>query len=174
VKFCFESERGPNAKKPQARETKEKYNRLTDVFFSRSIKEFEFAPLSKAALHWGTFRKFNGGHVYKPIRRRMVLLALACLAAGVGPVAFGAQVPVAAPAPVNADPMRIDDTFQGTLHIPQANRDLRIVVKITKTDTGALKVVNYSIDQGGGAMTATSASFQDSILKFEIQAIDGS
>jgi uncharacterized protein (TIGR03435 family) len=103
----------------------------------------------------------------------MGLLALACFA-GVGPIAFGAQAPAATPAPANADPMRIDDTWQGTLHIPQANRDLRIVVKITKAENGALKVVNYSIDQGGGAMSASSASFQDSILKFEIQAIDGS
>ena len=111
--------------------------------------------------------------MYEPIRRRIVLLALACFA-GFGPTALGAQTPAATPAPANADPMRIDDTFQGTLHIPQANRDLRIVVKITKADNGALKVVNYSIDQGGGAMNASSASFQDSILKFEIQAIDGS
>jgi uncharacterized protein (TIGR03435 family) len=99
---------------------------------------------------------------------------MACLAAGLIPVFSRAQTPAAPAAAVTADPHRIDDTWQGTLHVAQANKDLRIVVKITKTDTGALKVANYSIDQGGGAMDASSSSFQDSILKFEIQAIDGS
>jgi uncharacterized protein (TIGR03435 family) len=112
--------------------------------------------------------------VCKPVRRRAVFLALAVLVAGLIPIVSVAQAPAATPAPANADPMRIDDTWQGTLHNPQANRDLRIVVKVSKTDTGALKVLNYSIDQGGRAMTATSATFQDSIFKFAIQAIDGS
>ncbi len=112
--------------------------------------------------------------VCKPVRRRAALLGLAVLAAGLIPTVSGAQAPAAPATPANADPHRIDDTWQGTLHIAQANRDLRIVVKITKTDKGDLKVVNYSIDQGGGAMTASSASYQDSVLKFEIQAIDGS
>ena len=114
------------------------------------------------------------GLACKPIRGRAALLGLVCLAAGLIPVVSRAQAPAAPPAPATADPHRIDDTWQGTLHIPQANRDLRIVVKITRTDAGALKVVNYSIDQGGGEMIASSASFQDSVLKFEIQAIDGS
>jgi uncharacterized protein (TIGR03435 family) len=99
---------------------------------------------------------------------------MACLAAGLIPIDSRAQAPAAPATPAAADPHRIDDTWQGTLHVAQANKDLRIVVKITKTDAGALKVVNYSIDQGGAAMNASSASFQDSILKFEIQAIDGS
>jgi len=114
------------------------------------------------------------GLVCKPISGRAALLGLVCLAAGLIPLVSRAQAPAAPPAPATADPHRIDDTWQGTLHIPQANRDLRIVVKITRTDAGALKVVNYSIDQGGGEMIASSASFQDSVLKFEIQAIDGS
>ena len=110
----------------------------------------------------------------KPVRGRNALLGLVCLTAGLIPLVSRAQAPATPPAPATADPHRIDDSWQGTLHIPQANRDLRLVVKKTKTDKGALQVVNYSIDQGGGEMTASSASFQDSVLKFEIQAIDGS
>ena len=110
----------------------------------------------------------------KPVRGRNALLGLVCLTAGLIPIVSRAQAPATPPAPATADPHRIDDSWQGTLHIPQANRDLRLVVKITKTDKGALQVVNYSIDKGGGEMTASSASFQDSVLKFEIQAIDGS
>ena len=47
-------------------------------------------------------------------------------------------------------------------------------MKITKDDKGVLKVSNYSIDQGGGEMVANPASFQDGVLKYAIQAIDGS
>src|SRR5512146_1206117 len=68
---------------------------------------------------------------------------------------------------------KIDDTWQGTLHVPQAGRDLRIVVKVRKDDKGALQVSNYSIDQGGAEMKADSASFEDGVFKFGIQAIDG-
>jgi uncharacterized protein (TIGR03435 family) len=64
-------------------------------------------------------------------------------------------------------------TWQGTLHIPQANRDLRIENKITKDEKGELKVVDYSIDQGGQAMTATSSSFADGVFKYAIERIDG-
>ena len=69
-------------------------------------------------------------------------------------------------------------TWQGTLHVPAGDNhpaiDLRIVNKITKGDDGRLKVTDYSIDQGGGGMTATSASFEDGVFKYAIQAIDGS
>jgi uncharacterized protein (TIGR03435 family) len=65
----------------------------------------------------------------------------------------------------------IEDTWQGTLHAPQ--KDLRTVLKITKTDAGALKVMMYSIDQGAGGMTASSSSFADGTLKYGIEMIDG-
>jgi uncharacterized protein (TIGR03435 family) len=65
----------------------------------------------------------------------------------------------------------IEDTWQGTLHPPQ--KDLRIVLKITKTDAGALKVMMYSIDQGAGGMTASSSSFADGVLKYGLEMIDG-
>lgn len=65
----------------------------------------------------------------------------------------------------------IEDTWQGTLHVPQ--RDLRIVLKITPGDSGSLKAVMYSIDQGGQGIPASSISFQGGELKFAIQMIDG-
>jgi uncharacterized protein (TIGR03435 family) len=103
----------------------------------------------------------------KPNYRRQALLAIVCLGGGLISSLCTAQAPA-------ADATRkIEDTWQGTLHVPQANRDLRIVVKVKKDDKGALQVSNYSIDQGGGEMKADSASFQDGEFKFAIQGIDG-
>lgn len=107
---------------------------------------------------------------------RKALVALACIAAGLFPALSlrraGAQAAAATP---NHD---IVGTWQGTLHVPAANNrpglDLRIVNQITRTDKGALKVVDYSIDQGGQGMTATSASFENGVFKYAIQFIDGS
>ncbi len=70
-----------------------------------------------------------------------------------------------------AQKSNIEGTWQGTLHVPQ--KDLRIVLKVSKTDTGALKAVNYSIDQGGQAIPVSSITFQDGELKFAIMMIDG-
>ncbi|HLY43137.1 MAG TPA: TIGR03435 family protein [Terracidiphilus sp.] len=69
-------------------------------------------------------------------------------------------------------PQDIVGTWQGTLHTPGG--DLRTVLKIAKNDKGALTVTLYSIDQGGQGIAATSASFQDQVLKYGIQFIDGS
>jgi uncharacterized protein (TIGR03435 family) len=103
----------------------------------------------------------------KPNYRRQAFLAIVCLGGGLISSLCTAQAPA-------ADATRkIEDTWQGTLHVPQANRDLRIVVKVKKDDKGALQVSNYSIDQGGGEMKADSASFQDGEFKFAIQGIDG-
>lgn len=65
----------------------------------------------------------------------------------------------------------IEGTWQGTLHLPQ--RDLRIVLKVTKTDKGALKAVNYSIDQGGQPLPVSTITFQDGELRFAVEMIDG-
>src|ERR1700733_15111228 len=73
-----------------------------------------------------------------------------------------------------ASPTDIVGIWQGTLHIAQANRDLRIENKITKDDKGNLKVVDYSIDQGGQPLVANKASFEGGVLKFMIDAIGGS
>jgi uncharacterized protein (TIGR03435 family) len=59
--------------------------------------------------------------------------------------------------------------WQGTLH---AEKDLRIVIKITKDD-GKLKVVGYSIDQGSGAMNATGATLDGTDFKFAVPGVGG-
>ncbi len=112
-------------------------------------------------------------NVRKPNYRRKVLLGLACFAAGLIPVLFGvAQTSSTTP---NHD---IVGTWQGTLHVPAGTNhpalDLRIVNRVTKGDDGKLKVSDYSIDQGGGEMIASSTSFEDGVFKYGIQAIDGS
>ncbi len=112
-----------------------------------------------------TFRKNR-------IVRKLMLSFAAVLAVGapvtlclVHTTAGWAQATIATPK------TGIDDTWQGTLHTTQ--RDLRIVVKIAKADAGALKVSMYSIDQGGGGLAASSASFDGGVLKFAADAIDG-
>lgn len=99
------------------------------------------------------------------------IIALAALLAAVFSPLSSASAQAASP--TAPSPRDIVGTWQGTLHIPSANRDLRIVNKISKTDKGELKVVDYSIDQGGRAMTATSASFEDGVLKYSIEFIQG-
>jgi uncharacterized protein (TIGR03435 family) len=47
------------------------------------------------------------------------------------------------------------------------------VGKITQSTPGGLKVVMYSIDQGGQPFAASSASFDGGVLKFAIEVIDG-
>ena len=49
--------------------------------------------------------------------------------------------------------------------------DLRLVVKISKTDAGALKAVWYSIDQGGQSVPVATISFQDGVLKFTVTVV---
>jgi uncharacterized protein (TIGR03435 family) len=64
----------------------------------------------------------------------------------------------------------IDDTWQGTLHLQQ--RDLRIVLKVSKGADGALAGAMYSIDQGGQAIKTSSFSLQGGTLKLAIQMLD--
>jgi uncharacterized protein (TIGR03435 family) len=64
----------------------------------------------------------------------------------------------------------IDDTWQGTLHLQP--RDLRIVMKFTRGADGAVVGTLYSIDQGGGSIKTSSASFADGTLKIAVQAMD--
>jgi len=77
----------------------------------------------------------------------------------------------AAPA---ASPTDIVGIWQGTLHIAQANRDLRIENKISRDGKGNLAVIDYSIDQGGRPIPANKASFEGGVLKYSIDAISGS
>ena len=112
--------------------------------------------------------------------RRKVLLGLACFVIGLVPVvsttsyAGQANAQTAAPNPAQ----KIDDTWQGTLHIPKSDQhpqiDLRLVVKISKADAGALKAVWYSIDQSGQSIPIATVNFQDGVLKFTITVVDRS
>ena len=85
--------------------------------------------------------------------------------------------PAAAPATAQAaatptaSAQDIAGVWQGTLHIAQANRDLRTVLKLTKTNSGALQATLYSIDQGGQPITANTTSFEGGVLKYSIVAM---
>lgn len=103
---------------------------------------------------------------------RKLLLSLAGVLALAVPITFGIMHAAEAQAQTAAQKAGIDDTWQGTLHAPQ--KDLRTVLKITKTDTGALKAAMYSIDQGGQPIPVSSISFEGSTLKYSIEMIDGS
>ena len=59
----------------------------------------------------------------------------------------------------------ITSAWQGTLH---AGRDLRIIIKISKTDTGGLKAVLYSIDQGGQGISASAVNLKGSAVTISI------
>ena len=114
------------------------------------------------------------GFVRKLKFNRKATTVLVLIGAGLITALFGgmnASQANAQAAPVN-QAQKIDDTWQGTLHIPQ-QKDLRTVVKITKAATGALQVVLYSIDQSGQGIPANKASFEDGMLKYSIDMIDG-
>ena len=108
----------------------------------------------------------------KPNYRRRVLLGIVCLGGGLLTSLCSAQAPAANPAPAPDATHKIDDTWQGTLHIPEANRDLRIVLKITKGNDGVLKGIWYSIDQSGQGIQTATMSFQDGVLKYTSQIIE--
>ena len=102
--------------------------------------------------------------------RRKLLLGLAAVVALAAPVVFGLMHVSEVHAQTAAQKTGIDDTWQGTLHVPQ--KDLRTVLKITKSDTGALKGTMYSIDQGGQGIPATTVTFEGSVLKYSIEMLD--
>ena len=134
-------------------------------------------------------RKSHGRGNAWPWLTRCVAVAMALLFAGNRACANAQAAPTstaaaktsgavaATPPSTPTSPMDIVGIWQGTLHVaatashPEIN--LRIVNKITKDDKGELKVVDYSIDQGGQAMVATSASFLNGVLKYSIEGIGG-
>jgi uncharacterized protein (TIGR03435 family) len=95
---------------------------------------------------------------------RGLLAGLACLG-----MAFTSAAET--PAASNHD---IVGTWQGTLHVPQAGKDLRLVVKVEKSDAGALKSSIVSVDQNGAKLPITSTSFADGTLKIVFEMLDGS
>jgi hypothetical protein len=105
-------------------------------------------------------------------------IVTALLMMSIGPFANAQAAPAPAPAGQSpATPASATDIvgiWQGTLHVPQANRDLRIENKISKDDKGNLKVVDYSIDQGGQPLVANKASFDGGVLTYSIDGIGAS
>jgi uncharacterized protein (TIGR03435 family) len=115
-----------------------------------------------------------------PAKRVAAFAAVLMIA---GATVAGAQTPTPAttpqlPAQSSAANHDIVGIWQGTLHIPQADQhpqiDLRLVVKISKTDAGALKAEWYSIDQSGRGLPMATISFQDGVLKFKSSMIERS
>ncbi len=92
-----------------------------------------------------------------------MLLGLGTWAVAVSPGASVAQ----APAPHSAG---AEGTWQGTLHVP--SHDLRTVVKITKSASGALAGQFFSIDQGGDGFPVSTISFSGGVLKYAITPFD--
>ena len=64
-------------------------------------------------------------------------------------------------------------TWQGTL-TPPNGKELRIVIKVTKGDGGALRAMMYSIDQGGGGISANPVTLQGSAVKMSVPGVGGS
>ncbi len=69
-----------------------------------------------------------------------------------------------------AGPRNLIGTWQGTLRA--GARKLRIVIKISN-DTGGLKALMYSIDQGPGSNPSSAVTVQDSNVKISFPAIGG-
>jgi uncharacterized protein (TIGR03435 family) len=66
----------------------------------------------------------------------------------------------------------ITGTWQGTFQPPGAPRELRTVVKISKTPGGSLEGTLYlNVDQPSQPMQLTTATLQGSVLKFSIAAV---
>ncbi len=113
----------------------------------------------------------------KPAAAKLALAA--CVAIALLATCASAQAPKpaeaaqSAPASTPQSAQDITGIWQGTLHVPQANLDLRIVNKITKDDKGELKVLDYSIDQGGMPLPASKASFEGGVFKYSIEQIGG-
>ncbi|HWE49007.1 MAG TPA: hypothetical protein VG273_04435, partial [Bryobacteraceae bacterium] len=63
-------------------------------------------------------------------------------------------------------------TWQGTLQIPQANRELRTVIKISTTPGDTLQAQFYSIDQNSPAIPAT-ITVQGPNIKISVPGIGG-
>jgi uncharacterized protein (TIGR03435 family) len=88
------------------------------------------------------------------------------------PATAPAQTTPPATAPP-ASPTDIVGIWQGTLHIAQANRDLRTEIKIAKAADSSYKLTFYSIDQGGQPFVADKTAFENGTLTFSMDAIGG-
>lgn len=113
-------------------------------------------------------RVCNGGRVLLFAARWMAVAALIVYIPG-----GLAQTPGAAPATAPAGTAHahgdIAGDWQGTL---QAEKSLRIVLKISKSDKG-WGAMMYSIDQGAYPINASSVTLNGSTLKFSVEMIGG-
>jgi len=122
----------------------------------------------------GSFAR-NLSSVRKKLFRPVAAIVLFAITVALHPATqLRAQAPAAAPAPaVNTTVIvtanDLTGTWQGTLHVGQ---DLRLVVKITKADTG-YKSVFYSIDQTGNPFTVDKTTLDGSTVKFAVNQIGG-
>lgn len=69
---------------------------------------------------------------------------------------------------VSLSAQEISGDWQGTLN---AGKELRTILKISKSPAGALKATLYSIDQTPNGMDVSSITFHDSLLSFSIAAL---
>lgn len=135
------------------------------------------APVNCVAGVTGSELKKRIAHILgeRAIRKldmtRKAVLFVAALLVVAAPISIGMMNAAAQTAPASAK-TGIEDTWQGTLHLP-GGRDLRTVIKVTGTGP-AMKATMYSIDQGGQPIQATSASFENGIFKYAVTFIDGS
>jgi uncharacterized protein (TIGR03435 family) len=136
---------------------------------------------SKLRFDWVAIRelaRFAAGTIALLLISNCVWMSAQAAAPAAVQSAVPPQAAAATATAASASPMDIVGTWQGTLHIaatadhPEIN--LRIENKISKDDKGNLKVVDYSIDQGGRPLVANKASFEGGVLKFTIDAIGGS
>jgi uncharacterized protein (TIGR03435 family) len=101
--------------------------------------------------------------------RKLLLGVTAMIALGI-PVVFGlVHIKQVNAQTANSNLAQdIADTWQGTLH---AGKDLRTVLKITKTD-GGYKADFYSIDQSGQPLPVTKITLEGGTVKYSITAFD--
>jgi hypothetical protein len=97
------------------------------------------------------------------------------LLCGMRAQAAAAQTPTQNPstALTPVSPKDVLGIWQGTLHITQANRDLRTELQIAQAAAGEYKVAFYSIDQGGRPLVATKTTFENGTLIFTMDLIGG-
>ena len=105
-------------------------------------------------------------------RTKLLLVVVALIVVSL-PVALGLSKAEAQNAASTASMRDIVGTWQGTLHIAQANKDLRIVVQITKTNDSNYHATMNSIDQGGKPIIANKVSFEGGLLKYSFTSFGG-
>jgi len=100
----------------------------------------------------------------KPLQLVLCAAVLACMVP-----ASGLWAQASAPAQT-ASTIEITGIWQGKLHIEQANRDLRLEIRVEKA-AADYKTTLYSIDQGGQPMVASTTVFANGTFSFSVAAL---